>query len=118
MLHFFSHGASICLMKVREVLDYYGSQQGTARALGIAQGAVSRWVQQDRVPELRQAQIELLTEGRLRADLLQRDAQPRVDGRTLSSFIRGAQRIDASLEDYAALLLKQARERQEQGSEE
>lgn len=51
-----------------------GTQEATAKALGVTQGAVSQWVQAGRVPLLRQYQIETLTHGALRAERPKADA--------------------------------------------
>ncbi len=49
-----------------QVIAYFGgSQQAVANALGIRQPSVSGW--RDPLPELRQLEIERLTEGQLRA---------------------------------------------------
>lgn len=60
-------------MQIQEVLDFFGkSQTKVARALGIAQSNVSKWVKSGHVPELRQYQLQLLTKGKLKADKTQR----------------------------------------------
>ena len=52
-------------MKKQQVLDYFGGGTAVARALGIAPPSVTNW--SDPMPELRQLEIEQLTEGKLRA---------------------------------------------------
>jgi transcriptional repressor of cell division inhibition gene dicB len=52
-------------MKKQQVLDYFGGGSAVAAALGIAPPSVTNW--SDPLPELRQLQIEQVTEGRLRA---------------------------------------------------
>jgi DNA-binding transcriptional regulator YdaS (Cro superfamily) len=52
-------------MKKDDVLQYFGTQQAIADALGISQESVSKW---DSVPHLRQLQLESLTKGLLKAD--------------------------------------------------
>lgn len=53
-------------MTTKEVIDHFETQVAIARALGITQSAVSQWG--DRPPMLRQYQIEIVTQGGLRAD--------------------------------------------------
>jgi predicted XRE-type DNA-binding protein len=48
-----------------EVVKHFGSQAAVATALGIRQPSVAEW--SDPLPELRQLEIERLTEGKLRA---------------------------------------------------
>lgn len=45
-----------------------GTQVRAAQALGVTQGAISQWVVAGRVPLTRQYQVEVLTEGALRAE--------------------------------------------------
>lgn len=54
-------------MKYEEVLDHFGSQQATADALGIKQPSVAAW-KESGIPEPRQFQIEVITDGKLKAD--------------------------------------------------
>lgn len=54
-------------MKKSDVLEHFGSLQNVATALGITHGAVWQW--KEELPADRQAQIELLTGGALRASL-------------------------------------------------
>ena len=56
-------------MSPKQVIDFFGSQVATARALGIEQPSVSAWLKTGEVPMDRQYQIELATNGQLRADL-------------------------------------------------
>ena len=56
-------------MSPKQVIDFFGSQVATARALGIEQPSVSAWLKTGEVPMDRQYQIELATQGKLRADL-------------------------------------------------
>ena len=49
-----------------EAIAAFGTQAALADALGITQGSVSLWP--DKVPVLRQLQLEALTQGRLKAD--------------------------------------------------
>lgn len=50
-----------------DVLDYFETQAAIAKALNITQSAVSQW--DDRPPMLRQYQLQILTQGKLRADV-------------------------------------------------
>jgi len=53
-------------MKKVDAIRYYGTQRKLADALGISQAAVSKWP--DRVPKLRQYELERLTGGKLKVD--------------------------------------------------
>lgn len=55
-------------MKPQEVIEYFGSQEKAAKALGIKQPNLSLWLKAGAVPELRQYQIEKITNGKLKAD--------------------------------------------------
>jgi DNA-binding transcriptional regulator YdaS (Cro superfamily) len=61
-------------MQISDVIAHYGSHAAVARALGIHPSAVYQWKQR-RVPLLRQLQLEVLTGGQLRREIL-----PIVDG--------------------------------------
>ena len=52
-------------MDKKTAVEYYGSATALARALGVTDGAVSQW---EAVPILRQYQLEVLTQGKLRAE--------------------------------------------------
>ncbi len=54
-------------MTYQELIDFYGTQAKAAEALGLKQPSVAGW-QKEGVPAPRQAQYELLTDGRLKAD--------------------------------------------------
>lgn len=56
-------------MSPKQVIEYFRTQIGVAEALGIAQSSVAGWIEAGEVPEVRQYQIELATNGQLRADL-------------------------------------------------
>lgn len=53
-------------MTMKEVVEHFGTKAGLAKALGITPQAVTLWG--DRVPELRQYQIQSLTRGALKVD--------------------------------------------------
>ena len=55
-------------MTPQELIDYFGSQSAAAAALGITQPSVWDWLQAGEIPESRQYQIQLATDGALRAD--------------------------------------------------
>jgi len=64
-------------MKTSDVMEHFGSQYATAKALGIKQPSVARWGQ--RPPKLRQLQIQQITGGKLKAEpdcLLPAEAKP------------------------------------------
>lgn len=50
------------------LVEHFGSITATARAFGIKPPSVSEWVKNGRIPEPRQYQAEVLTDGKLRAD--------------------------------------------------
>lgn len=61
-------------MTYDELIDHYGSQKAAGDALkafgpdqGVAQSSVAEWKEKG-VPTPRQAQYELLTEGKLKAE--------------------------------------------------
>lgn len=53
-------------MKASDVVNYFGSQTATAKELRVSIPAVCKWVKNNEVPELRQYQIEKLTNGKLK----------------------------------------------------
>lgn len=55
-------------MKVKELIDLYGSQTAAAKALGVSVVAVHKWVKAGVIPELRQYQIEKITKGKLKCE--------------------------------------------------
>lgn len=55
-------------MTYAEVLATFKTQAAIARALGIQGPSVAEWAANDRIPLLRQHQIERLTGGALKAD--------------------------------------------------
>jgi hypothetical protein len=58
----------ILIMSPKNVVQYFGSQVAAAKALGVYQSSVAEWVANGCIPEVRQYQIELATNGQLRAD--------------------------------------------------
>lgn len=61
-------------MKKSEVISYFGSVSKTAEALGINKAAVSVWKEQ--IPQGRAYQIEVLTDGALKASRTALASQP------------------------------------------
>ncbi len=53
-------------MKPKQVVEYFGTQENTAKALGVTQQSVAAWVKLGKVPKLRQYQIEKITKGKLK----------------------------------------------------
>ena len=53
-------------MKTSDVISYFDSQHGVARALGISQPSVANWGEYP--PDGKQLLIERLTQGALRAE--------------------------------------------------
>lgn len=56
-------------MNPKQVIDYFGTQEKAAEALGLRQPSIAGWVGDGEIPLVRQYQIELATNGKLRADL-------------------------------------------------
>jgi DNA-binding transcriptional regulator YdaS (Cro superfamily) len=54
-------------MTPKDLIAFFGSLSAVARALGCKPQTVSGWIEAGEVPEGRQYQAELATEGRLRA---------------------------------------------------
>lgn len=52
-------------MKTEDAAKWFGGKSKLAEALGISPSAVSMWG--ETVPEIRQYQIQVLTEGKLKA---------------------------------------------------
>lgn len=53
-------------MTPQQVIEYFETQEKTAKALGVTQQSVAAWVKFGEVPKLRQYQIEKVTKGKLR----------------------------------------------------
>lgn len=53
-------------MKTELAVDYFGTKAAIADALGIKRSAVSQWG--ETIPKGRAYQIEVLTDGKLKAD--------------------------------------------------
>lgn len=57
-------------MTIDELLDYFGNRQvNIARAMGVTKATINKWYKNKQIPEIRQYQIELLTKGKLKADI-------------------------------------------------
>lgn len=54
-------------MTPNDLLEYYGTKAEIARAIGVKQPSITEWFNGGEVPEDRQYQIELATNGALRA---------------------------------------------------
>lgn len=54
-------------MKKFEAIKHFGTQQALADAVGVTLGAVWQW--KDEMPVVRQAHLEILTGGALKADV-------------------------------------------------
>lgn len=55
-------------MSPQEAIDYFGSQRKLAAALGITVSAPAHWARFNAIPIDRQCQIEIVTDGALKAD--------------------------------------------------
>lgn len=53
------------IMKLQAVINHWGSKTNVAKALGLHKSAITNWG--DKVPQARQYQIEILTNGKLKA---------------------------------------------------
>lgn len=53
-------------MLKKDAIAHFGTQEALAGALGIKTQSITTWP--DRVPSLRQLQLERITEGKLKAD--------------------------------------------------
>jgi transcriptional repressor of cell division inhibition gene dicB len=53
-------------MTKTDAIKFFGSSSNLAKALGVTKQAVSRWP--DDIPDGRQFQIEVITDGKLKAD--------------------------------------------------
>lgn len=60
-------------MKKNEAISHFGSQAALARALGVHRAAVNAWG--DHIPIGRQYQLEILTNGQLKADRISESAE-------------------------------------------
>lgn len=54
-------------MNYSDLINFFGSQSKAARALNVKPPSVHQW-KDDGIPETRQYQIEVLTNGALKAD--------------------------------------------------
>lgn len=61
-------------MKTELAVDYFGTKAAIADALGIKRSAVSQWG--ETIPKGRAYQIEVLTDGKLKADPRSTQQQP------------------------------------------
>ncbi|MCL9783639.1 Cro/CI family transcriptional regulator [Vibrio sp. S4M6] len=53
-------------MKTIEVIEFFGKKADVAKVLNTTKQAISNWG--DEVPELRQYQIEVITDGEIKSD--------------------------------------------------
>lgn len=60
--------ANNACMEPDALISFFGGVNATARALGVKPPSVSEWRAVGRVPHVRQYQVEVLTDGALRAD--------------------------------------------------
>ena len=64
-------------MTPQQVIDHFGGVTAAARALELSQPTVSEWKQNDRIPYLRQLDIERKTKKALKADKPERKPSDR-----------------------------------------
>lgn len=55
-------------MSPKQLIEFFGTQAKAARALGLSQPTVAGWIVAGEIPEARQYQVEIATNGALRAD--------------------------------------------------
>lgn len=55
-------------MKISEAVEYFGSKQAMAKALGVQMQTVYGYVRNDKITDAAQNRIELITDGALKAD--------------------------------------------------
>ncbi|UBB15454.1 Cro/CI family transcriptional regulator [Comamonas odontotermitis] len=55
-------------MSPKQLISFFQTQAAAARALGCAQSTIAEWVAAGSVPDGRQYQAQLATNGQLRAD--------------------------------------------------
>lgn len=56
------------VMNLEEALKYYGSIKSLADAIGVSRQTIYLWKEKGSIPYSRQAQIELETRGKLKAE--------------------------------------------------
>ena len=57
-----------CAMKTQKVIEYFGSQAETARALNVKPQAVNQWRDKGMLPIGRAYQVQVITGGDLKVD--------------------------------------------------
>jgi ParB-like chromosome segregation protein Spo0J len=55
-------------MTPEQVIKHFGTQELAAQALGFRQSAVSNWLARGKVPPISQLKLEIITDGKLKAD--------------------------------------------------
>lgn len=55
-------------MSPQEAIEYFGTQNALAAALGVTQPTISGWKTTGQIPVPRQFQLEVVTEGKLKAE--------------------------------------------------
>jgi ParB-like chromosome segregation protein Spo0J len=55
-------------MTPEQVIKHFGTQQAVADALGFRQSAVANWLVRGKVPPISQLKLEIITDGKLKAD--------------------------------------------------
>ena len=56
-------------MNIQDLIEHFGSQAAIAKALNTSDQVVSAWKVKNRIPPGRQFEIQILTGGKLRADV-------------------------------------------------
>jgi DNA-binding transcriptional regulator YdaS (Cro superfamily) len=55
-------------MTLDQAIDYVGSQKELAYLLGVSESAISNWKVRSCIPTGQQLKLEIMTQGRIRAD--------------------------------------------------
>jgi len=55
-------------MTIHDAIEFFGRPVDLARACGVTRQAVNVWLRDGELPPLRQAQIQLITKNKLKAD--------------------------------------------------
>ena len=55
-------------MTVDQLISFFGSQAGAAKALKCSQPCIANWKKRNRIPEIQQLKAEKISKGKLKAD--------------------------------------------------
>jgi len=60
-------------MTIEDARQYFGSGYKVCKVLGIARQNYTYWKRQGYIPEMQQYKLELITQGKIKADWVKRD---------------------------------------------